>query len=131
MSRINLNDSAEVIADKIKRAKTDTGAMPTTVEEFEGRPEVENLVTIYAALSGKTQQAVLGEFAGSQFSPFKNALAELTVEKILPIGAQMARLLADKGELERILAAGRDKAAETANKTLKSAKTAMGFVEIR
>ncbi len=130
MSRINLNDSAEVIADKIKRAKTDTGVMPESAAGFEDRPEVENLVTIYSVLSGKPVQAVLDEFSGSQFAPFKNALADRVVEKIVPIGAQMGRLLADKGELTRILAAGRDKAAETADKTLKRAKNAMGFVEI-
>lgn len=128
MSRINLSDSAEMIADKIKRAKTDAGVMPETVEEFEGRPEVQNLVEIYVALNGQAAKDVLIQFSGQQFSPFKNALADLMVEKITPIGNRMAELQRDKGELMRILTAGRDRAASIANPTLASVKEVMGFV---
>ena len=130
MSRINLSDSAEVIADKIKRAKTDTGVMPSDTSEFDTRPEVENLVGIYAVLNNMTHEAVLKQFAGQHVSPFKNALADLVVAKITPIGAEIARLTGDKGELTRILGQGRDKAAAVANKTLSRVKNAMGFVEI-
>lgn len=127
-SRINLLDSAEMIADKIKRAKTDTGVMPTMVDEFEGRPEVQNLVEIFAILNEVPVEQVLSMFAGQGFAPFKTALAELLVEKITPIGAEMQRLLADRAELDRILAAGRDKALAVAEPTLNRVKGAMGFV---
>jgi tryptophanyl-tRNA synthetase len=131
MSRINLIDSADVIADKIKRAKTDTGAIPSSTDEFKDRLEVENLVTIFACLTDKTPQDVLNQFAGQQFSPFKNALADVVVDKIAPIGSRITELTNDRAELSRILAVGRDKAAELADKTLESVKNAMGFVAIR
>lgn len=130
MARINLADSADVIADKIKRAKTDTGVMPDTVADFDSRPEIANLVTIYAILAGLAPQAVLDKYAGAGFAPFKADLADLLVAKIPPIGAEMARLLADRGELDRILATGRAKAAAVADRTLSRVKNAMGFVAI-
>lgn len=128
MTRINMIDSADMIADKIKRAKTDTGVMPSATAEFEGRPEVKNLVEIYAVLSGQKPQAVLDQFAGQPFSPFKTALAELLVDKIVPIGNEMQKLLADKGHLLQILTTGRDKAALVADATLARVKDVMGFV---
>jgi tryptophanyl-tRNA synthetase len=128
MSRINLSDSAEVIADKIKRAKTDTGVMPAATAEFEGRAEVQNLVEIFAILSGSNPQTVLDQFAGQPFSPFKNALAEIVVDKVTPIGSKMTELLGDKAELMRILTRGRDQAAAIANPTLARVKDVMGFV---
>ncbi len=128
MTRINLNDSSDVIVDKIKRAKTDTGVMPASASEFEGRPEVRNLVEIYAILSGQGVQATLDQFAGQQFSPFKTALGELLVDKIVPIGNEMQRLLGDKPHLLQVLTAGRDKAARVADATLARVKNVMGFV---
>lgn len=128
MSRINLSDSAEVIADKIKRAKTDLGVMPESSEGLKERPEVENLIDIYTALSGNTADQVIAQFSGQQFSPFKTALGELLVEKITPIGNEMQRLLQDKSELMRLLTHGRDRAAAIANPTLARVKDVMGFV---
>lgn len=129
-SRINLSDSADVIADKIKRAKTDTGNVPASTDEFTDRPEVENLVTIFASLSGQTTQDILNTFAGQGFAPFKSELADLLVSRITPIGQKMQELLADRAELLKILGQGRDKAAEIADQTLNQVRKAMGFVEI-
>lgn len=128
MSRINLNDSADVIIDKIKRAKTDMGVMPVIGEDLSERPEVANLLEIYAILSDKPVEAVTTEFAEQQFAPFKAALGDLLVDKITPIGQEMARLLDDKGELLRILTRGRDKAAFIADPMLERVKDVMGFV---
>ncbi len=129
-SRINLSDSEDTIRNKIRGAKTDTGVMPSAGEGCKDRPEVENLVEIFAVLSGVSSDAVLDQFAGQQFSPFKNALADLLVDKIVPIGIRMTELLGDRGELLNILGQGRDKAAAIADKTLSEAKKAMGFVAI-
>src|ERR1700709_1933224 len=74
-SRINLTDDAEAIASKIRRAKTDPLPLPSSKEELAGRPEAENLLNIYAALADQERDAVIAEFAGQQFSGFKNALA--------------------------------------------------------
>ncbi len=128
MSRINLLDSADVIIDKIKRAKSDTGVMPSSIEELAERPEVKNLITIYSLLSGVSTEQVVAQFDGQQFSPFKTALGEVMAEKITPIGQRMTELLGDRGELLRILAKGRDKAAEVAQPTVDRVKEVMGFV---
>ena len=128
MTRINLNDTAEMIVDKIKRARTDTGVIPETAEGLANRPEVANLVAIYAGLSNKTAQDVLNAHAGQQFAPFKAALADIVVESIVPVGQKMQQLLDDKAYLGALLAKGCAKAAETAAVTLKRVKDVMGFV---
>lgn len=129
-SRINLSDNEETIRNKIRGSKTDTGVMPTSIDEFADRPEVENLIGIYSILSGTSVQATVDQFAGQPFSPFKQALADVLVEKIVPIGTRMTALLADQDELLAILGQGRDKAAAVADKTLADVKKAMGFVAI-
>ena len=80
-SRINLTDDADTIAQKIRKAKTDPEPLPSEEKGLETRPEADNLVGIYAALSGRSKPEVLGEFGGGQFSSFKNALVELCVDK--------------------------------------------------
>ncbi len=88
-SRINLTDDAETIAQKIRKAKTDPEPLPSEEKGLETRPEADNLVGIYAALSGRSKAEVLGEFGGGQFSNFKNALVELCVTKLAPIASEM------------------------------------------
>ena len=89
-SRINLTDDADMIADKIKRAKTDPHPLPGTKDELAGRPEAENLLNIYAALADQDRDKVIIDFAGQNFSTFKSALADLTVAKLEPITARCA-----------------------------------------
>jgi tryptophanyl-tRNA synthetase len=127
-SRINLTDSAEVIAQKIRKAKTDPLPLPADKKEFEGRPEAENLINIYAALADTTPASVMGEFGGRQFSEFKNALADLTVAKIAPLADGMRRLLADEAELDRILKDSAAKARAIAEPIMAEVKRVVGFV---
>ena len=127
-SRINLTDDADTIAQKVRKAKTDPEPLPTEEKGLEKRPEADNLVGIYAALSGQPKQAVLQEFGGGQFSSFKNALAELCVEKLSPIAAEMRRLMADPAEIDRILNTGSDRARALAAETMKQVKDIVGFV---
>lgn len=126
-SRINLTDSADDIALKFKKAKTDPEALPTEVAGLESRPEADNLVTIYAALSDTTRAQVLGQFGGGQFSAFKTALIDLAVAKLSPMTGEMNRLMADPGEIERILAVGADKAAAIADATMREVKQTVGL----
>jgi tryptophanyl-tRNA synthetase len=126
-SRINLTDDADAIAKKIKKAKTDPEPLPDNLKALEARPEALNLVTLYAALSNKTKEAVIQEFAGKQFSEFKPALIDLSIAKIAPITARMSKLMNDKAEIDRILAAGNEKANAIADKTLVEARKIMGF----
>ena len=127
-SRINLIDDADSIARKIKKAKTDTlGDMPLDMDGLEGRPEVQNLIGIYAALSGQSDADVVAAFAGQGFGKFKPALAELAVEKLAPITAEMRNYLSDPGELDRVLSQGAVAARAVADPILKEVKDVVGF----
>lgn len=127
MSRINMTDDADMIADKIKRAKTDPLPLPSTVEELQTRPEADNLYTIYATLADTSKAQVVAEFAGKQFSDFKPKLADLTVAQVAPINARMRELLTDTAELDRILQSGADKARSVAAPVIKEVREIMGF----
>jgi tryptophanyl-tRNA synthetase len=126
-SRINLTDDADTIAQKLRKAKTDPHPIPESEAEFEGRPEAENLVSIYAAFADKSKQAVLDEFRGAQFSTFKAALAELTVSKLTPIAAEMRRLLADPAEMDRQLHKGAEQARELSAPVMAEVRRLVGF----
>jgi len=127
-SRINLTDDADAIANKIKRAKTDPNPLPENKDGLAGRPEAENLLSIYAALSDRALDAVLADFAGKQFSEFKNALADLTIAKLEPITAKMRALLADPAEIDRVLQDGAAKARAIAAPIMAETKKLVGFI---
>ncbi|HSC18150.1 MAG TPA: tryptophan--tRNA ligase [Rhizomicrobium sp.] len=127
-SRINLTDDADTIAQKIRKARTDPNPLPASEKEFEGRPEAENLINIYAALSDVPRAQAIGQFAGRPFSEFKNELAELAVSKLTPIAAEMRRLLADPAEIDRILHAGAERARAIAAPVMADVKRIVGFV---
>lgn len=125
---IFLKDDADDITRKIKKAKTDPEPLPSEVKGLEDRPEAANLVGIYAALAGKTEADVLSEFGGQGFGAFKPALADLVVEKIAPIGAELNRLEADPAYLKSVLDEGANRASEIADKVVKEVKEIVGFV---
>jgi tryptophanyl-tRNA synthetase len=127
-SRINLTDDADAIAQKIRKAKTDSNPLPEDKKGFEGRPEAENLVAIYAGLSDSTVDAVLAQYGGQQFSAFKGALADLAVSKLTPIASEMRRLLADPGEIERVLKDGGERVSALAAPIMDEVKKLVGFV---
>lgn len=127
MTRINLTDDADTIQNKIKKAKTDAGVVPASAAEWEGRPEARNLLTIYAALSDRSVENVMGEYGGQQFSTFKGALSDLCVEKLGPINARMRDLMGDVSEIDRILADSADRANAIAEPVLKQTTEILGF----
>ncbi|MEM7492596.1 MAG: tryptophan--tRNA ligase [Pseudomonadota bacterium] len=130
-SRINLIDEPEVIAKKIKKAKTDTlGDMPESVDELEARPEVANLVGIYAALSGTTDEAVIAEYGGKGFGTFKPALADLAVAQLSPITNEMRRLMSDPVEIDRALIKGAEKANAVAEPIIAEVRKTVGFWQV-
>ncbi len=110
MSRINMTDDADAIAAKIRKARTDPEPLPETFAGLAERPEARNLVNIYAALSEQSVDAVMAEVGGQPFSAFKPQLADLAVDKLAPIAAEMSRLMQDTGEIDAILARGADRA---------------------
>ena len=109
-SRINMTDDADAIARKLRKAKTDPDPLPETLAGLEGRAEARNLVNIYAGLSDATPEAVVEANAGTMFGHFKVALADLAVEVLSPISAEMRRLTADPAEIDRVLARGAERA---------------------
>jgi tryptophanyl-tRNA synthetase len=127
LSRINLTDDADAIAAKIRKARTDAEPLPDNLEALALRAEADNLVGIFAALGGETKQAVLDRFAGQGFGAFKPALAELAVAVLGPVGEAMRRYLADPAEIDRILAAGADRARAVAEPTLAEVRRMVGF----
>ena len=128
MSRINLVDDAETIANKIKRARTDPLPLPASKDELKGRPEAENLLSIHAALADQSLDASIAQFAGQQFSTFKSVLADLTVARLGPINREMRRLLADPAEIDRLLHDGAARARTIATPVMEEVKKTIGFI---
>ena len=127
-SRINLTDDADAIAQKVRKAKTDPEPLPSEEKGLEPRPEADNLVGIYAALSDVSKADVLAEFGGAQFSTFKSALVDLSVAKLGPIGAEMKRLVADPAYIDSVLADGSERAGLLARKNMNAVKDILGFI---
>ena len=128
MSRINLTDDADTIARKIRKAKTDPEPLPSDTDGLEGRPEARNLVNIYAALSDQSVEATMRDVGGKQFGEFKPMLADLAVAKLAPISQDMARLMQDKAEIDRILANGAERARAIAAPILQKTYKIIGMV---
>jgi tryptophanyl-tRNA synthetase len=127
-SRINLTDDADAIAQKIRKARTDSEPIPGEEKALASRPEADNLVGIYAALAYTSKAAVLTQFEGGQFSTFKASLIELAVARLSPIAAEMKRLEADPPYIEAVLAEGASRAQQIAADTMKSVKDIVGLI---
>jgi tryptophanyl-tRNA synthetase len=127
-SRINMTDDQDAIAQKVRKAKTDPEPLPSEKEGLAGRPEADNLVGIFAALSGESVETVLSQFGGGQFSTFKLALVDLAVARMGPIAAEMQRLMADPASIDAILADGSARARAISAPIVAKAKDIVGFV---
>ncbi len=127
-SRINLNDSAAAIAQKIRRARTDPEPLPGEPAGLEGRPEARNLVGIYAALADTDEAGVLSQHGGKGFAAFKEDLAGLLIATIGPIAAETGRLLADPAHVDGVLRGGAERAKRIAGPIVAEAKRLVGFL---
>ncbi|MDB1135350.1 tryptophan--tRNA ligase [Candidatus Anaplasma sp. TIGMIC] len=127
-SRINLSDDDDTIALKVKKATTDslTGFV---YEELSQRPELCNLVNIFAALAQCESREVCTKFHGSSTKEFKDALTELLIEKIGPIRTKISELLGDVAYLQGVLREGRDYARSLAMTHLREIKTIIGLYQ--
>lgn len=128
MTRINMMDDADMIAQKFRKARTDPEPLPGEEAGLEGRAEAENLVGIYAALAGKSKADVLGEFGGAQFSTFKQALTDVAVEKLGPIGAETRRLMEDVSAIDAVLSDGAARARAIAEPIMRETKQVIGLL---
>ena len=127
LSRINLTDNKDQIVNKIKKAKTDTLPMPKTIKELHERLEAKNLIGIYASLTNSTLEKSVENFAGKNFSEFKEKLSEVLIDKIEPISLEIKKLLSDQSYLDKILLEGVEKANLIASKKIKKIKEIVGF----
>ena len=127
-SRIMLTDSADNIAQKIKKAKTDPQPLPSTKEDLKQRPEAENLISIFASLQNSSIENIISEYAGKEFSDFKRDLIDLSVSKLGPITTEMNKLMTDTSYIDSVLNDGKDKAINVAEPVLRKTKEIIGFL---
>ena len=125
---IFLDDDKDTIIRKFKRAVTDSDA--SIKYDLENKAGVSNLLTIYSVFSGKSIKEAESEFAGRGYGEFKLAVGEAVADKLAPIQAEQARLLADKAYLDGVLKSGAERAGRVADKTLAKVYRKIGFYQI-
>jgi tryptophanyl-tRNA synthetase len=113
-------------AKKIRSAVTDTGR--EIVYEPESKPGVSNLLTIYAALSGRSIEDLSKAYEGKGYGDLKKDLAEVVVGSLRPIQERTRTYLDDPSQLDKLLAVGADKARSVAADTLRTAYDRVGFL---
>jgi tryptophanyl-tRNA synthetase len=127
-SRINLKDSEDEIIKKIKKAKSDSEAIPDNLKSLEKKPEAFNLLNIYSEVSKINLEKVLKEMSGKEYSFVKNKLADLLVSEICPVGKKISKLMNDKAYLLEILKKGTEKARIKAEENLKNIREKVGLI---
>ena len=127
-SRINLQDSADEIIKKIKKAKSDSEQIPDSLKDLQNKPEAFNLINIYSEISKINLEKVMNEMSGKEYSFLKTKLAEVLVSEITPIGKEIKKLLQDMSYLEAILKKGKKKANIIAEENLKIIREKVGLI---
>ena len=127
LSRINLTDDKDQIVNKIKKAKTDTLPIPSSIEELNNRPEAKNLIGIYSNLIGVKLDESIKIFSGKNFSEFKESLSEVLIDRIFPISIEINKLMREKEYLDKILEKGSLKANQIASNKIKEIHKIVGF----
>lgn len=126
-SRINLLDQKDVIANKIKRCKTDS--FPGLEFDNPERPECNNLLSVYQLVSGKTKQEVADECKDMNWGAFKPLLTDTLIDHLHPIQVRYQEIMSDANYLDTVLAEGATRAGEIAEVTLQNVYQAMGFLQ--
>ncbi len=127
LGRINLTDDKDIIINKIKKAKTDSLPLPSSISELNTRPEAKNLIGIYSSITDSTLEKSVKDFSGKNFSEFKEKLGEVLIQKINPISIEIKKLINDKEFLDKILLDGHNKANNIASKKIKKMQEIVGF----
>ena len=125
---VYLMEKPEDIQRKFKRAVTDSDTERCVRYDPANKPGVANLMTIYAAVTGKTMEEIEREFDGQGYGVFKPAVGEAVVETLRPIREEAQRILKDKAYLESVYRAGAEKASRVAERTLRKVYKKVGFV---
>jgi len=124
---VRILDPKDVIIRKFKRAVTDSGS---EVRRGEGKDGIMNLMSIYGAFTGKTEEEIEREFEGKGYGDFKLAVGEACADALTPVQEEFARLTADKAYLESIMEKGADEASRIAARTMSKVRRKIGFVEL-
>ena len=127
-SFILLTDDRDAIVRKFKRAVTDSDGVVRF--DMANKPGVSNLMTIYAAFTGKTMAEIETEFAGKGYGDFKMAVAETTADAICPVQEELQRILADKAYVDGVLKEGAERAARLANRTVSKVYRKVGLLQL-
>jgi tryptophanyl-tRNA synthetase len=120
-----LLDPPDALRKKLRSAVTDSGR---EVVRAEDKPGVTNLIEIFAAATGETEEAIEARYADGGYGPFKTDLADAVVALVEPIQQRFTELRADEGELSDVLATGAEKAHAIASQTLADAHDKLGLV---
>lgn len=123
-----MDDDRDTVIRKFRRAVTDSES--EVRYDPENKPGVSNLLSIYTAFSGKTIEEAEREFAGRGYGDFKLAVGEAVADKLAPVQAEQARLLADKEYLNSVLRAGAERAFKVASSTLSKVYRKIGFYQL-
>lgn len=126
-SSVALTETPTAIAKKVRAAVTDSGK---EVRAAEDKPAITNLLTIMSLAEGAPVGALEERFAGSGYGDFKAAVAEALIERLSPIRERYEDLMADPGEVKRLLAAGADRAREVAETTMKDVRARVGLAPL-
>ena len=125
---VRILDGRDVIIKKFKRAVTDSGA---EVRRADDKPGVSNLMTIYSAFTGKSDEEIEREFEGRGYGDFKLAVGEACADALAPVQAEYERLLADRAYLESVMRAGAEDAAYAASRTMSKVNRRIGFTDLK
>ena len=125
---IRILDDRDTIIRKFKRAVTDSGC---EVRRGEGKEGIENLMSIYGAVTGKTFDETEAEFEGKGYGDFKLAVGEAVADSLEHVRSEFSRLSADKKYLEEIMKKGSEEAARAALRTMSKVKRKVGFTDVR
>lgn len=126
--RVCLMDDPADIMRKFKRAVTDCDCVCCIRYDPENKPGVANLMSIYAAVTGKSFAEIEAEFEGKGYGAFKPAVGEAVVETLRPIREEAQRIMKDKGYLEALCREGAERASYVAEKTLRKVRKKVGLV---
>jgi len=124
LNYIALNDSPDVVLNKIKKAVTDSG---TEIKSGTDKPAMTNLLNIYAEMSGEGISEIENNFTGKGYGDFKQSLADVIIEYLKPIQEKYSKLINNKSHLEKILVSGSEKIAPLAQKTIKKVYEKVGL----
>ena len=124
---ISVLDDRDTIIRKFKRAVTDSD---TEVAYREGKDGINNLMSIYSAVTNKTFEEIEKEFAGKGYGDFKLAVGEATADRLAPMQSEFARIIADKAYIQECMKKGAEKAFKTTRKTIQKVYKKVGFITL-